>query len=106
MDYDQKIAKILYEGSLYKQKKYIMEQFNFYKVQRAMNLLKWGYFDSETPPSIERLRRSASARLNEVIESPNPKASTSSGGFQATKLDGNYLVLEFVLEEWSADSDD
>lgn len=106
MDYDPKTAKILYKGDLAGQKKIIMEEFNFYKTQRIMHALKWTYWNSHDPIRIGDIKKTANYVLNEVIENPEDKACISTGGFQAKKLDGDFLILQFIPEEWSAGNDD
>ena len=94
----------------------IIEEFNFGKVQLAMEYLCWKWrgedvtIDMLKETAIESLRDAAESRLNYFKDSHWELGSTcASGGFQATaycdedktKITG--LDLKFVLTEWDAD---
>lgn len=87
----------------------ILDEFDFYKVQKTMEALDWNYYDSpEKVPSIGELRRLARRLLEDVYEacsSAVPESITSTGGFEAAcKLfpgtEKKYITLKFVVTEW------
>jgi hypothetical protein len=87
----------------------ILDEFDFYKVQKTMEALDWNYYNSpDKVPSIGELRRLARSLLEEAHKnctSTAPESITSMGGFEATcKLfpgtEKKYITLKFVVTEW------
>lgn len=79
---------------------YIIENFDFHKVQTVMKALNWKYYNIETgnyySPSIEALKNAArkvlcTAAFEEKI--------VASGGFFAQRYKGGNLHLMFCVEE-------
>ncbi len=86
----------------------ILDEFDFQKVQKAMEALDWNYFDSvDKVPTIGELRKMARGLLNHVYSAdPSPNDMAGSGGFEATRYMDigdatKYLALKFVVTEWS-----
>lgn len=87
----------------------IMQNFDFDRVHRHMVATdwKWRHNGAELHvPSIARLRKSARARLDDVVNHPYCPSSISCGGFKASKLlcDSGEVVLklEFVVAKATA----
>jgi hypothetical protein len=87
----------------------ILDEFDFYSVQKTMEALDWNYYDSpDKVPSIGELRRLARRLLEDVYEacsSEVPESIRGTGGFEATcKLfpdaEKKYLTLKFVVTGW------
>lgn len=86
----------------------LLDEFDFDKVKKVMDCLKWVYFDSpDNEVSIGELRRMA-RRLLEVAYNadPSPEYTTGSGGFEVTRYmypgdATKYLTLSFVVANWS-----
>lgn len=76
---------------------HIMDNFQFYLVQRAMKALDWMWWDSSETPSIERLRSTARDLLERVCKGDCINLST--GGFVARRS-GEHLFLSFEVEDW------
>ena len=84
----------------------IMKNFDFVKVQKVMEHMKWGWavggsFDSGLlkVPTIEELKSEAYRLLKDCYLEPTSRWMISTGGLRVNKDDG-YLQLEFVLEDW------
>ena len=100
----------------------IIREFDFLKVQTAMEVLKWGWISAENGiPTTLELRQQATKLLRSAIrcrlgeykdEHWEMGIHCSTGGFDATaycnedktKITG--LNLQFVAAEWNADLDD
>lgn len=86
---------------LEKRIKYIMEGFDFDRVQIVMNHLDWQWVDKGLP-NIDQLRECAERLLREAWERGGSNATqwfrVGTGGFRAER-DGKELKLTFVLEE-------
>jgi hypothetical protein len=94
----------------------IIANFDFEKVNTTMKLLDWQWA-GEGVPGINKLRDSATERLNNAIEivlSTDNKEHhdvgwlSSSGGLKATAWKNkkgklSKLLLEFVLTDWDAE---
>lgn len=76
---------------------FIIDNFDFKKVSKVMHFLDWTWFDSNKPPTIDRLKEIAKKLLNDAYYSENGYV-ISTGGFKATKLE-DFLKLEFVIKE-------
>lgn len=81
----------------------IMDNFDFAKVARVMQCLKWTWAmnDGNSVPIESEIRQKARKLLNMVYE--NQASSISGGGFTAYYDKEDYsLRLEFVIEEFDA----
>ena len=94
----------------------ILDNFDFHKCSVAMKSLGWGWGFERTPPTIERLKESASKRLQDAIvickQAKCHKSTyyTSSGGLKGSAWKNKYghieaIQLEFVLTDWQSDGD-
>lgn len=82
--------------------KFIIDNFDFAKVEQIMIFLNWNWFTSlgYKIPSIDELKNEAFSLL---INAYNSDVTTiSTGGFKVTK-NNDYLDLEFVLEDTSSE---
>lgn len=93
---------------LIKQVEDLLDEFDFHRVQKAMEALEWNYYDSiDKIPSIGELRRMARGLLNRAYTSPDsPTYFISSGGFEAVRYmyvgdNTKYITLKFVVTDWS-----
>lgn len=93
---------------LIKQVEDLLDEFDFYEVQKVMEVLEWRYHDSiDKTPSIGELRKMARGLLNIVYNAdPSPEYCTASGGFDASRHmyagdNTKYITLKFVVAEWS-----
>jgi hypothetical protein len=78
------------------EKRYILEHFDFEKVRKVMHVLDWKYFDTDVPPSVERLKKSASEVMDLLIDPTTNYDSVGSGGFRARlRSEPPYLQLVF-----------
>lgn len=80
----------------------IEANFDFERVQKVMEFLKWQWIIEDygrVIPTIDRLKMTAKHYLYECW---NEEKSFSTGGFYYRYKDGN-LSIEFVLESWDAD---
>ena len=85
----------------------ILDEFDFYKVERAMQALDWKWAGVDGVPSIGDMRRQARRLLSTVRDAPDESAdySAATGGFKATRrlYPGDskvYLSLEFIVASW------
>lgn len=86
----------------------ILDEFDFHKVQKAMEALNWTWATSDGVPTIGELRRCARRLLNYAVQvdSSFPDYSTATGGFEVSRnLYPNhakrYYSLKFVVSEWN-----
>lgn len=83
-----------------KQIEFIMNEFNFARIEQAMQQMdwKWGHKDSLTfsCPDIDRIKECA-RHLLELVSKTTIDHSVSTGGFIASRRD-NYLRLAFEIE--------
>ncbi len=93
---------------LIKQVEDLLDEFDFYEVQKVMEALEWSYHDSiDKTPSIGELRKMARGLLNIVYNAdPSPEYRTACGGFDASRHmyagdNTKYITLKFVVAEWS-----
>lgn len=100
----------------------IINEFDFLKVQAAMEALNWRWVstNNQVPTTlklretaIELLRDAAKCRLGGFIdEHYEVPIVCGTGGFEATaycnedKTEITFLKLQFVVAEWEADLDD
>jgi hypothetical protein len=79
---------------------YILENFDFHRVQTTMKALKWKYFNIQTgnyyEPSIDAIRSTARKVLSTAAFE---EKTAASGGFFAQRYKGGYLHLLFYVEE-------
>lgn len=89
---------------------YILDNFDFERIKKAMDALNWKYHDSEENTiSIYELRKMARYVLKSLI--PHVEKDCyfiGCGGFHATvnnygDLDKPVFKLQFVLEEWESE---
>ena len=87
----------------------ILDEFDFYKVERAMQALHWKWAGSCGVPSIGEMRQQARSLLYMVrdVDTPDESAeySAATGGFKATRRlypgdSKKYLTLEFIVASW------
>ena len=90
--------------------KYILDHFNFYKVQEAMIALDWKWQHMSDPvdtshrvPTIERMKETATHLLHQV--STKKERHWATGGFHATRYKDGDIELQFVLTEYSTCDD-
>lgn len=92
----------------------ILENFDFDKVKKTMDLLDWTYADIGEVPSTYQLIKSAKSRLKDAYKyaKENKKDGHSfSGGFRAfaewnkEKETVDYLQLDFVVATWDEQID-
>ena len=86
----------------------LLDEFDFGKVKKVMDLLEWKYGGSpDDEISLGELRRMARYLLQEVYDfDESPYECISSGGFHAVRQmfaedSKKYLTLKFAVEEWS-----
>ena len=86
----------------------LLDEFDFEKVKKVMDCLKWTYHNSvDSEVTIGELRRMARYLLERAYHSnPSPEYGTSSGGFDVTRYmypgdSQKYLTLKFVVAEGS-----
>jgi len=89
----------------------ILENFDFERVKKVMDLLDWKYGDFDETPSLFKLIKTAEERLDYSYKRAMERkedCTTSCGGFQAfagyneEKETVSYLELQFVLTTWDA----
>ncbi len=82
---------------------YIMDNFDFEKVQAAMSAVNWKWTNKNGKgyrlPSVSRLKETARMLL-EGVEG-GKTVCYSTGGFTAHKDEDGVLYLEFILEEYN-----
>lgn len=78
----------------------ILDEFDFYKVQKAMKLLEWTWA-GQGYPTIGEMRKTARGLLKDLI--PLEEGGAGTGGFLARKrtFEGEpFYELSFVLTSW------
>lgn len=87
----------------------LLDEFDFEKVKKVMNCLKWAYYNSpDSEVTIGELRRMARYLLEEVYKAGDDAyLSTGCGGFRAERWmypgdTQKYLELRFVVTERSS----
>jgi hypothetical protein len=89
-----------------KQIEYILDEFNFEKIQSVMKHLNWSYFYTNCPPSLDVLREAAKNHLESAYDYAQKHKSKEvvycgSGGFRAEYYpDVNCFRLSFVIEDF------
>ena len=93
---------------LIKQVEDLLDEFDFYRVQKVMEALEWRYHDStDKTPSIGELRKVARRLLNIAYNAdPSPEYRTACGGFDVSRYmyvgdNTKYITLKFVVADWS-----
>ena len=86
----------------------ILDEFDFHKVQKAMEALDWTWASSAGVPTIGELRKTARYLLNFCYnaDATEPTYVTGTGGFEASRdmFVGDakrYYSLKFVVSEWN-----
>lgn len=98
---------------LYKEVEAILDDFDFYKVQKAMIALNWTWASTGAEvPDVGDLRRVARQLLNQVYSALDVQDEfyVSTGGFKAsgrmfTRSNKKYLQLEFIISSWDNHND-
>jgi len=82
---------------------YILDNFDFVRVNRVMTSLEWKWFDAKFGiPTIDELKSQAVRMLNDICDSDaNNGDSISTGGFKVI-MRNDYLELEFILENYTS----
>lgn len=99
-------------AALYEMHDNIMDNFDFAKVARVMELLDWRWstgdsFDSLVVPDESEIRRSARKLMTEIIESIGTEheiTAAETGGFRVEFNDWNGepdLRLMFLVDDWN-----
>ncbi len=90
--------------------KYILDHFNFAKVQDAMLALDWKWQHMNDPndqtlrvPTIERMKETARHLLYQV--STNKERYWATGGFHAQRFKDGDIQLQFVLTEYGTEDE-
>lgn len=85
--------------------KYILDHFNFAKVQEAMVALNWVWQHMDDPddqtmrvPTIERMKQTAAHLLYNAAT--NKERYFATGGFHAQRFKGGDIQLQFVITEY------
>ena len=82
----------------------IINGFDFKKVRKVMLLLKWEWAlineDKVKVPTINELKKTARRLLKMVIKSEKDNDICGTGGFEAEKIDGNWISLKFILADY------
>jgi hypothetical protein len=79
----------------------IMDSFNFSRVAKCMQALKWGWGEAKEIPDEAQIRKSARQRMRTACEQYNTQKRmvyVSSGGFVAS-CDHESLRLAFEIED-------
>ena len=89
---------------------YVMEKFDFYRVQQAMIQLNWRWHLGNgvtDVPSLYRLMKEAKELLCMVSQHYGKQDfySCGYGGFLAS-IDGKHLTLQFILTDTTIHADD
>lgn len=94
------------KGEVMKEKiEKVMQGFNFEEVYQVMKLLDWQWKNTDNLgaiPGIDRLKATARMLLEEVAEDDRDFSHIGTGGFYATKEDGE-LSLEFLIEYFDSE---
>ena len=87
---------------------HILDEFDFYKVHKAMEALDWTWASSAGVPTIGEMRRCARMLFKHAVEadSSSPNYSTATGGFEVSRdlYVGDakrYYSLKFIVSEWN-----
>ena len=82
----------------------IMDNFNFAKVEKAIQATGWRWASVEGTPEESDLRKQARRLLKEVsvkyVKESDFRCYISTGGFKATKYFDGELELEFIMASW------
>jgi hypothetical protein len=79
----------------------ILDEFDFGRVQKAMELMEWTWGSPPEYPTLGELRKTARSLLKWLL--PREGGGTATGGFYAEKrtIEGEpYYRLSFVLTSW------
>lgn len=86
----------------------ILDEFDFHKVQKAMEALDWTWASSAGVPAIGELRRCARRLLKYATDADIavPEYMTGTGGFEVSRhlYPGDakrYYSLKFVVSDWN-----
>lgn len=76
----------------------ILDEFDFEKVHRVMVALDWQWYDTEGPPSVAHLRRTARNLLKRVVDGKDLRY-ISTGGLTAY-MENGLLGLRFEVSSY------
>lgn len=79
----------------------ILDEFDFGKVQHAMEALNWTWYDSSDVPTLGQLRKKARNLMKHC--KGHDTYVTATGGFNVRKETHEgvpYYSLQFVVTEW------
>jgi hypothetical protein len=82
----------------------ILDEFDFYKVQKVMQALNWNWATSNVEngtPTISELRKTARHLLKDVADVTLGYSKIGTGGFYAQRDSEGCLTLSFTVEEWN-----
>ena len=82
------------------QKKIILDDFNFKKIELLMKTLNWQYENvngERSIPNISELRKAAEFCIDQVIDNED-EDTFSMGGFEVIKVE-SLIELRFILEK-------
>ncbi len=88
------------EKDLQNEKELVLSMLDLNRVQRVMELLNWGYYDSDTPPSKERLSETVIRLIDGSIkdfERSGERVENSGGGFKVTIDEREELWVTFEI---------
>lgn len=99
--------------TLQEQKEVIMRDFDFEHVEKCMRLLDWKYLGTAVP-TLSEIKESALDKLDIVIEQVGMEDYADAeecasvrriqgGGFEAEVINGKWLRLIFLLEEYEVE---
>ena len=74
----------------------IMKHFDFAEVHRCMTLMNWTWAPERQVPSITRMKKIARALLR-YVSTMLAGSMVSTGGFAATMIAENCLILQFEV---------
>jgi hypothetical protein len=90
--------------------KYILDHFNFAKVQEAMVALNWVWQHMDDPddqtmrvPTIERMKQTAARLLHNAAT--NKERYFATGGFHAQRYEEGDIALQFIIAEYDTCDD-
>jgi hypothetical protein len=86
---------------------YVLNEFDFKRVRKAMKMLNWVWFPINKVPTIKQLKEYARNLINQAVENPQSHCIIGCGGFEVEKWDEDeWITLRFILEQVDATNDD
>jgi hypothetical protein len=77
---------------------YILNNFDFKKVNRVMTFLNWTWFPQNRVPDLAELRKMAESLLRQAINEKEKPISISTGGFEVIS-NNDEINLRFIIDE-------